>query len=116
MLWFRDILTELGIPQTYPTKIFPDNLASMAWSTDMQGMTKAKHVGIKYHSVKDNVGKNSVNITYTTSSENKTDSLTKSLVGSSFKQHRHWVLVQMYEEHAFEADGQSRFSSSQANT
>lgn len=85
--WVRQVLKELGFDTEEPTCVYQDNLGTIRWTDEVQGLRKVKHVGIRYHSVKETVEHQSVQVLYTPSQENKADSLTKALVGSSFEKH-----------------------------
>lgn len=54
----------------------------------MHGLRNVKHVGIKYHYVREAVQSGEVKVKYTPSNENRADGLTKALVGDTFCGHR----------------------------
>lgn len=87
-LWLRMLLTDIGLKPDGPTLVHQDNLGTIAWSSDMIGLRKVKHVQIKYNHVCDEVENRSVEVGYTPSGENRADSLTKVLIGDSFLVHR----------------------------
>lgn len=91
--WVRDILEEVHCLQSEPTTIFQDNLGAISWTDHVQGLRKVKHVGIKYHYVREAVQHKHVCVKYTASSENRADSLTKGLIGEVFENHRKGLYV-----------------------
>ena len=86
--WCRLVLQELDLFMDCPTKIYQDNLGTIQWTSEVQGLRKVKHVGIRYNFVKETVEEKKVEILYTPSQEKLADSLTKSLIGSAFASHR----------------------------
>ena len=88
VIWIRGFLSEIGIKQVSATNIYQDNLGSIAWTKEVQGLRNVKHVGIRYHFVKEHIEKKDVQVSYTPSATNKADSFTKALVGTTFAQHR----------------------------
>ena len=91
--WIREVLNETNMTQSGPTVVYQDNLGSISWTEDTQGLRRVKHVGIKYHFVRDSIETKHVEIKYTPSHLNRSDSLTKVLIGNEFVQHRQWVGV-----------------------
>lgn len=92
--WLRLVLGELkAINDGYPTQVLQDNLGSISWTEDINGLRKVKHVGIKYHFVRDCVESKIVKVGYTPSPDNRSDSLTKVVIGADFIKHRLWLGV-----------------------
>lgn len=50
--WVRSLLSAVYKAQAPVTAIFQDNLGTISWTEDVQGLRKVKHVGIKYHYVR----------------------------------------------------------------
>jgi len=93
VVWLRRFFKEVHIQQSGPTQILQDNLGAISWTQEVQGLRKVKHVGIRYNYVKEAVQTMQVEVKHIPSSENRADSLTKALVGSSFVQHREYLNV-----------------------
>lgn len=91
--WLRMVLKELKVIDNEPTQVLQDNLGSISWTEEVNGLRKVKHVGIKYHFVRENVDSKVISIMFTPSSDNRSDSLTKVLIGSEFEKHRTWLGV-----------------------
>ena len=83
----RELLEELEVKQCYPTAVFKDNLGTISWTEDMQWLRKVKHIGIKYHYIRDSVQAKIVQVKHVNTQENRSDSLKKVLVGDDFKKH-----------------------------
>ena len=86
--WVREVLSELGHRQTKPTNVYQDNLGTISWTEEVQGLRNVKHVGIKYHYVREMVVNKAVEVIYTPSEKNCSDSFTKVLIGTTFQIHR----------------------------
>lgn len=91
--WIRIVLIELQVIDGAPTTIMQDNLGTISWTEGVNGLRKVKHVGIKYNYVRDAVDTNVCKVEYTPSAENRSDSLTKVLIGDEFFKHRKWLGV-----------------------
>lgn len=62
-----------------PTSVLQDNLGTITWTQDVQGLRRVKHVGLRYHFVREMVDNMDIKVIYTPSDKNKADSLTKIL-------------------------------------
>ena len=71
--------------------MFQDNLGTIRWTEDVQGLRKVKHIGMRYHYVRDAVDTRNVAVQYTESEHNRADMLTKILTGDPFVQHCTWL-------------------------
>lgn len=91
VIWIRDTLTEFGCKPTEPTRLHEDNLGTVAWTSEVQGMRHSKHIGIRYHYVRDAVVAGTVVVCPTPSDENKADGLTKVLVKAKFQNCRSFL-------------------------
>ena len=90
--WIRATLEELHVFQSEPTTVYQDNLGTISWTTEVQGLRKVKHIGIRYHYVRDAVDAKTICVEYTPSTENKADGLTKVLVTSAFDKFRRGLM------------------------
>ena len=69
-VWVLHFLRELGIVLSGPTHIYRDNLGAIAWTQEVQGLRKVKHIGIKYHYYREPVASKEVTIEYVPSAHN----------------------------------------------
>jgi hypothetical protein len=53
ILWFRNLLAELGFPQIQPTSLFWDNQGTVACTHDLHVHSKMKHISIWEHFIQD---------------------------------------------------------------
>ena len=86
-------MKELDLPLEEPTLVRQDNLGTISWTEGVSGLRRVKHVGIKYHAVRECVIEIEVQVYYTPSAENRADSLTKCLIGVYFYKHCSWMGV-----------------------
>ena len=84
-LWIRQLMTELkGQPPEKSTLIFKDNQSAIAMTKNPQYHGRSKHVSIKFHFIRDQVSKGSVQVIYCPSSDMLADALTKGLPKDRF--------------------------------
>ncbi|CAM9933680.1 unnamed protein product, partial [Heterosigma akashiwo] len=77
ILFFRDMLKEIGFEQSGPTTIFVDSLSAKYTA---EGVTKkSKFIDIKFHFIRDCVAKGLVKVIHIPSEENLADLFTKPL-------------------------------------
>ena len=76
--WIRATMAELNVYQAAPTIVHQDILGAICWTNEVQGLRKVKHIGIRYHNLRDAVDSKTVRVQYIASTENKADGLTKS--------------------------------------
>lgn len=79
VLWFRNLLSELGFPQFSPTSIFCDNQGTIAYTHDPHAHSKMKHIAIREHFIRDCISKRQIDIIYILNTENYSDIFTKPL-------------------------------------
>lgn len=73
--------------------MYQDNLVAISCTGEVQGLRNVKHVGMRYHKVKEPVENEHVVVWYILSKWNKAESLAKVLGGSFFKTHRRHLHV-----------------------
>ena len=78
-LWLRPFLGSLGQDVRQATVIKVDNAAAIALSKNPEFHRRTKHIGIKYHRVRQEQRLGTVGIEYTPSEDNAADALTKSV-------------------------------------
>ena len=84
-LWIRQLMTELkGQPPETGTLIFEDNQSAIAMTKNPQYHGRSKHVSIKFHFIRDQVSKGSVQVIYCPFSDMLADALTKGLAKDPF--------------------------------
>lgn len=88
----RSALDELQSAQKFATVIHQDNFGSIRWTEDLQGLRKVKHVGLRYHYLRQYVPDGSIKVAYTSADKNRDESLTKSLVKERHSVHRSYFV------------------------
>jgi len=78
-LWLRPFLKSIGQPSEDPTTIFVDNRAAIAMSRNAEFHKRTKHVGIKYHRVRQEQQAGTVYVEFVPSERNPADMLTKAV-------------------------------------
>lgn len=85
VVWFRQLLAELGFPQLEPTIIFADNASMITLADDYSGNHKrVKHYLTRVNFMIEQVRLKTISLQHVTSAENVSDILTKPLGPSDF--------------------------------
>ena len=84
----RQLTTELGNAPNEPITICEDNQSAIAMSKNPQFHGRSKHIAIKYHFIREQVGKGNVKLVYCPSKEMIADMLTKGLPRVQFQKLR----------------------------
>nr|GEX54536.1 hypothetical protein [Tanacetum cinerariifolium] len=79
VVWIRGILEELGIKQEEGTVIKCDNTSTIKLSKNPVFHGRCKHIGVKYHFLRDLVGKGTVELKHVGTKEQVADIFTKPL-------------------------------------
>jgi hypothetical protein len=85
--WLRSLFKELGFKQVLPTEIRGDNEGSIAMSKNPQFHKRAKHIGVQYHSIREQVRKEEITVESCRTQQQTADMLTKPLPWAKHKQH-----------------------------
>jgi histone deacetylase 1/2 len=87
-LWLRHLLPELGIPNMGPFLIQCDNEACISLIKNPQCTSKAKHIDIIHHFVRERVSSNELAFEFVAGADNVADLFTKPLELGVFLRHR----------------------------
>ena len=80
VIWLQGVMTESGFKVGYRPLLRSDNQSAIAWATgEKSPMTRAKHVDVRVHFIRDQVTKGNVDVEYVETSQNDADMLTKPL-------------------------------------
>ena len=88
ILWLRQLLSELGQPQTTPTPVYEDNRACILMVENPIVSCRNKHVEIDAHFIRDLFRRGAVNLIPISTEQQRADIMTKNLPGPLFKMHR----------------------------
>ncbi|POM64196.1 Retrotransposon Tca5 Polyprotein [Phytophthora palmivora] len=84
VIWLRQLLGEMGFQQLPATTVFVDNKAAISIATNQGGVSRAKHIDLRLHFVRDHVARNNICIKHTPSTSQQADFLTKVLPTPQF--------------------------------
>ena len=87
-IWMRNLLESIGFLQLDPTIISEDNQGAIALSGNPGNHPKTKHIGIKYHFIREAVEKNEIILQYCPTKEMLADKLTNALPKERFQELR----------------------------
>jgi hypothetical protein len=79
-LWLKQLLRDLGFHQGV-IQIYEDNQACIALTKNPEDHKRTKHVQVKYHVIRDYVGKKLVEFIYCSTKSQIADMFTKGLAG-----------------------------------
>ena len=92
-IWMRQLLSELKGESLKPATIFEDNQSAICLSKNPQFHGRSKHIGIKYHFIRDQVNDGVVDVKYCKTEDMLADIMTKGLYGERFKRLRRMIGV-----------------------
>ena len=84
VIWLRQLLSDIGFPQTTPSTIFCDNQSTIHLASTEVVSPKSKHIAIRYHFIKEQVSSGTIALKYIPTGDNLADFMTKPLEGSRF--------------------------------
>ena len=93
IIYFRQLFHEIGVNVDHPTQILIDNQLSIKLVDNPIMHSRTKHIGIQQHFIKETALSGQVNVTYTPTSSQQADFLTKPLQLSKFLLNRESVGV-----------------------
>ena len=75
-VWLQELYQQLDTEQTGPTLIYEDNQSTIAMSKNPQFHGRAKHIGIKFHFIREQVANKKVELKYCRTDEMLADMFT----------------------------------------
>ena len=85
VIWFRQLLNEIGFPQTEPTQMFADNASMITLATDFSGNHKrVKHYMTRINFMIEQVKMQTIHLEHVPTEKNVADILTKPLAPKAF--------------------------------
>jgi hypothetical protein len=79
IIYYRQVLAELGYCQDQPTVLFGDNKGALSLAVTTKDHTRSKHIDIKHHFLRDCVKNGSIQLIYNSTAEQLADMFTKPL-------------------------------------
>ncbi|KAJ3476999.1 hypothetical protein NLI96_g10770 [Meripilus lineatus] len=87
-IWLRTLLQELGYPQVNASIIHADNQGSIALSRNPVAHSRAKHIDIRHHFIRERVANSEIDLKYCTTQQMIADVFTKPLPRETFERFR----------------------------
>ncbi|KAL5866165.1 hypothetical protein ACOSQ3_003679 [Xanthoceras sorbifolium] len=88
VIWLRNLLKELGLPQEEPTEICVDNKSAIALAKNPVFHDRSKHIDTRYHYIRECIAKRDVQMEYVKSKDQIADIFTKPLGFEDFSRLR----------------------------
>ena len=85
--WIRGFMAQLGLPINKPIEIYCDSTTALSVAAAEETHQRAKHIGVKYHSIRERIQNHEVTTKWVRSDSNQSDILTKSLPANVFQNH-----------------------------
>ena len=87
ILFFRELLRELGYPMSKPTVVYEDNKSCIAFSKNNTNHDRSKHIDIRAYALRDRVKEGVVELVHIDTKNQLADMLTKTQPKSTFLRH-----------------------------
>ena len=87
-IWLRRLMGDLGLDAFEPTVMFEDNQSAICLAKNPSNHSRAKHVDIKYHFIREAIEKKEIELRYCPTDEMVADVLTKGIPRQKFEQLR----------------------------
>ena len=88
VIWLRGVLKEMDTKQEEATTIHTDSQSCIAMIKNQRFSNKTKHIDVRYHFIRDQMEKKTINLSYVSTEENTADLMTKPLGGTKVEYHR----------------------------
>ena len=85
VLWIRRVLQESGFPVPAATVVRSDNVSGIICADGEKLPSRAKHIDVRWHFIRDLVKKDIVQVNHVASEDNDADLLTKPLTRDLFE-------------------------------
>ena len=92
ILFIKGIMDYLGIDMEYPIIVNVDNVGAIYLAKNQVLSQRTKHIGVRYHFVRDYIEDGLVKIIFVKSQNNDADMFTKNLPNELFKKHTEKVM------------------------
>jgi hypothetical protein len=96
IIFFRQLLVELGFPQSIPTPLFCDNQGALFLIVSTKNHPKVKHISIKYHFVRQALQEKLISVHYVPTQDQLADAFTKPLPNPAFTNFRKSLGIQAW--------------------
>ncbi len=87
-IWLRVLLADMGFAQTTATVIHADNQGAIALSHNPVGHSRAKHIDIRHHFIRERIQNKEIELEYCSTKDMLADIFTKQLPREAFEKFR----------------------------
>ena len=87
-IWLRSLLEDLGFKQVAATIIYGDNQGCIALSRNPVAHSRAKHIDIRHHFIRERIANSEIDLRYCSTKEMLADIFTKQLPRETFEKFR----------------------------
>ncbi len=87
-IWLRVLLEDMGFTQTTATVIHADNQGAIALSHNPVGHSRAKHIDIRHHFIRERIQNSEIRLEYCSTKDMLADIFTKQLPREQFQRFR----------------------------
>lgn len=78
-LWMYNFLSEIDVPQQFPLVLRADNSSAISLAQSTKGHSRAKHIDIRHHYIRERIQDGHIEVCHIPSTENIADLFTKPL-------------------------------------
>ncbi len=94
ILYYRQVLSELGYEQSQATVLFGDNKGALSLAVTTKDHSRSKHIDIKHHFLRDCVKNGSIQLSFVSTTDQLADMFTKPLSYPKFSYFRTLLSIQ----------------------
>ena len=96
VLWFRKLLTHMGLAQTTPTTVYQDNQSTMKLASEPIYRQRTKHIEVRYFAIREWIEKLEIKLQYLPTNQMVADGFTKPLTANKHQQFTKLLNMQDY--------------------
>jgi hypothetical protein len=85
VLWLKQLLDEMGVSHRKPIVVFEDNQGTIAIANNEGYHSRAKHIDIRHHFIREHIKSNEIKLEYIESKDQLADFLTKAIATKQFQ-------------------------------
>ena len=85
VLWLKSLLGEMGVASSSQCRVFEDNQGAIAIAKNEGYQSRAKHIDIRYHFIREHVKAKTIDLKYIESKNQLADFLTKPIATKQFQ-------------------------------
>ena len=85
-IYLRQLLSNIGAPQTAATTIYEDNEGAIKLANNPMHQRRIKHIDVKFHHIRYHVNHGTICLAYVNTTKQLADALTKGVSGSTLRE------------------------------